>query len=165
MPVEVFSECAQRLKCGEFISSIATVHVLANMQGVGFDTSTKRDCKTRYLQHREQIFLSVPSGNLVYVGAGRHTVLPIMIMVLFQIPVYLGLALTWKQLKPKHSKDKEIQGTLDDIDKEFNTTTRTEASEVQSSNIAKEDKECELRFDAQLEETYQMRFVRLETES
>ena len=100
----------------------------------------------------------------MYVAAGRHTVLPIMVMVLFQIPMYLGLALAWKQLKPKRIQDKEMPKTQDDMDREFNTTTHAEESQVQRSKFSKEDEECKLRFDAEIEETYHMYSVRLETE-
>ena len=100
----------------------------------------------------------------MYVAAGRHTVYPIMVMVLFQIPLYVGLALSWKQLNPKHSKDKETQKTQSDTDKELNTTTTTEETHVQSSKISKEDEEHEHRFDAEIEETFQMYSIRLETE-
>ena len=38
-------------------------------------------------------------GNLVYVALGRHTLIPVTIMILCQIPVYLGLCITWKTLR------------------------------------------------------------------
>ena len=100
----------------------------------------------------------------MYVAAGRHTVLPVLVMVLFQIPMYVGLALTWKQLNPKRNKDKEMPKTQSDMDKELSTTTSTEETPVQSSKVPKEEEECDHRFDAEIEETYWMYSVRLETE-
>ena len=35
----------------------------------------------------------------MYVALGRHTLIPIFIMVLCQIPVYLGLCIAWRTLK------------------------------------------------------------------
>ena len=100
----------------------------------------------------------------MYVAAGRHTVLPVLVMVLFQIPMYVGLALTWKQLNPKCSKHKEMPKTQSDMDKELSTTTSTEETLVQSSTVPKEEEERDHRFDAEKEETYRMYSVRLETE-
>ena len=99
----------------------------------------------------------------MYVAAGRHTVVPIMVMVVFQIPIYLGLILTWNQLKPKHSKDREeLQGTAPFV--QCNAAHTDESHEQPPSQVAPENKESKLWFDVEKEEAYQMYSVRLETE-
>ena len=35
----------------------------------------------------------------MYVALGRHTLIPVFIMVVCQIPVYLGLCIVWKTLR------------------------------------------------------------------
>ena len=35
----------------------------------------------------------------MYVALGRHTLIPVTIMILCQIPVYLGLCITWRTLR------------------------------------------------------------------
>ena len=42
----------------------------------------------------------------MYVALGRHTLIPVTIMVLCQIPVYLGLCITWKTLRGTPSPQK-----------------------------------------------------------
>ena len=101
----------------------------------------------------------------MYVTAGRHTVLPIMVMLLFQIPLYVGLAIVWKQLNPRQGRHKETPRTLTDSDGRSDATSCAEESQEEHSIDSKQDdEECALRFDAKMEESYQMYSVRLETE-
>ena len=49
----------------------------------------------------------------MYVALGRRTLIPVSIMILCQIPVYLGLCVTWKTLRgtpppPKRKKSESL---------------------------------------------------------
>ena len=44
------------------------------------------------------MLLQSHSGNLVYVAVGRHTAVPISVMLAVQVLVLLGLVLAWRHM-------------------------------------------------------------------
>ena len=51
----------------------------------------------------------------MYVATGRHTLIPTFIMILSQIPLFLGLFVTWKHQKgfPQQER-KEVESVVSD---------------------------------------------------
>ena len=89
------------------------------------------------------VYLPPPSGTAVYVAVGRHTVIPIVIVLLFQTPLYVGLCVTFRRLR--------------------DLSTPSPSAQTQCSEASKDNNGAELELDSEKEEMYQMYSVKLET--